>query len=72
MHNPNSRLLRRLLKWHDRTVTFFEGVTSLEGPVESIDGKFTLRIPLSAGGRKLRRCARYLLCGWRVSERRRP
>ena len=37
---------------------YFEGVTSLEGPVESVDGKLALRIPLAAGGQKLRRCAR--------------
>jgi hypothetical protein len=36
MDRPTSRLLTRLLKWHDRTVTFFEGVTSLEGPAEFI------------------------------------
>lgn len=58
MDRPNSRLLRKLLKWHDRTMTFFEGVTSLKGPVESIDGQLTLRIPLAAGGSKLKRCAR--------------
>jgi len=58
MNRPYSPVLRKLLKWHDRTMPFFEGVTSLEGPVESIDGKLTLRIPLSAGGSRLRRCAR--------------
>jgi hypothetical protein len=50
--------LRKLLKLYDRTMIFFEGVTSLKGPVESVDGKLTLRIPLSVGGRRLRRCAR--------------
>jgi hypothetical protein len=55
LHSP---LLRTLRKWHDRTLTDFEGVTSLEGPVESIDGKLMLRIPLAAGGARLRRCVR--------------
>ncbi len=54
----NPRLLRKFLKWYDRAWTFFEGVTSLEGPVESIDGELTLRIPLAAGGARLKRCAR--------------
>jgi hypothetical protein len=39
-------------------MTFFEGVTSWSGPVESIGGNLTLRIPLAAGGAKLQRCAR--------------
>jgi hypothetical protein len=30
-----------------------EDITSLEGPLESIDGKLMLRIPLEAGGRAL-------------------
>ena len=57
MDRPKSRLLRKLLKWHDRSLTFFEGVTSLEGPVESIDGRLLLRIPLATGGAKLKRSA---------------
>jgi hypothetical protein len=39
-------------------MTFFEGVTSLRGPVESIDGRLVLRIPLAAGGARLKRSAR--------------
>jgi hypothetical protein len=53
-----SRRLRTLLKWYDRTRTYFEGVTSLKGPVELIRGQLILRIPLAAGGARLRRCAR--------------
>ncbi len=33
-------------------------VTSLEGPVEKIEGKLTLRIPLDAGGNQFIRCTR--------------
>lgn len=32
--------------------------TSLTGPVESVDGKLMLRIPLSAGGDMLQECTR--------------
>ncbi|HUO13387.1 MAG TPA: hypothetical protein VMX38_00250 [Verrucomicrobiae bacterium] len=35
-----------------------DSVTSLEGPVEKIDGKLVLRIPLDAGGRELIDCSR--------------
>lgn len=35
-----------------------DSVTSLEGPVEKIDGKLVLRIPLDAGGNQLVRCTR--------------
>ncbi|MEI8288002.1 MAG: hypothetical protein WCH99_00905 [Verrucomicrobiota bacterium] len=35
-----------------------EDVTSLEGPLESIDGKLMLRIPLAAGGQSLVACSR--------------
>jgi len=35
-----------------------EGVTSLAGPVEKIDGKLVLRIPLEAGGREFIECSR--------------
>jgi len=35
-----------------------ENVTSLKGPVESIDGRLVLRIPLAAGGRQLIECSR--------------
>ena len=35
-----------------------DDITSLEGPVERIDGKLTLRIPLAAGGQALSQCAR--------------
>ena len=35
-----------------------EGIISLEGPLESIDGKLMLRIPLEAGGDKLAPFAR--------------
>jgi hypothetical protein len=51
-------LWRKLLKWTDRARTAIEGVTSVQGPVETVDGKLTLRIPLEAGGAKLARCAR--------------
>ncbi len=34
-----------------------EKVTSLEGPVENIDGNLMLRIPLEAGGRELVECS---------------
>ncbi|HEY1802577.1 MAG TPA: hypothetical protein VGG46_16745 [Terriglobales bacterium] len=34
------------------------GITSLHGPVEKIDGKLTLLIPLEAGGRELIECSR--------------
>ena len=33
-------------------------VTSLRGPVESLDGKLMLRIPLAAGGSELVACSR--------------
>lgn len=52
---PLGRLLR---KWVDRGRTAIEGVTSVQGPVEDVDGKLTLRIPLSTGGARLARCAR--------------
>ena len=52
------RPVRTLLKWYDRTRTFFEGVTSLKGPVEMIDDELCLRIPLAGGGSRLRRSAR--------------
>ena len=35
-----------------------EDITSLEGPLESIDGKLMLRIPLAAGGQALVACSR--------------
>jgi len=35
-----------------------DDVTSLEGPVQKIDGKLVLRIPLDAGGRELIECSR--------------
>ena len=35
-----------------------EDVTSLEGPVEKIDGKLMLLIPLGAGGGRLIECSR--------------
>jgi hypothetical protein len=35
-----------------------EEITSLEGPLESMDGKLMLRIPLEAGGDKLAPFAR--------------
>jgi len=33
-------------------------VTSLQGPVEEVDGKLALRIPLEAGGNQLIACSR--------------
>jgi len=33
-------------------------ITSLRGPVENIDGKLMLRIPLAAGGSELVACSR--------------
>ena len=33
-------------------------VTSLQGPVEEIDGKLVLRIPLEAGGDQFLECSR--------------
>lgn len=36
----------------------FDAVACLEGPVESIDGRLVLRIPLSAGGAAFVECAR--------------
>jgi hypothetical protein len=35
-----------------------EDVVSLQGPVERIDGRLVLRIPLDAGGDQLAHCAR--------------
>jgi hypothetical protein len=35
-----------------------DDVTSLQGPVEMLDGHLTLRIPLEAGGDKLIACSR--------------
>ena len=35
-----------------------DDIVSLQGPVELLDGKFTLRIPLDAGGATLRAAAR--------------
>ncbi len=33
-------------------------LTSVQGPVEKVDGKLTLRIPLDQGGRELIKCSR--------------
>jgi hypothetical protein len=52
------RLWRKFLKWTDRARTAIEGVTSVQGSVETVNGELTLRIPLEAGGAKLARCAR--------------
>jgi hypothetical protein len=35
-----------------------DDITSLQGPVEKIEGKLVLRIPLEAGGRDLIECSR--------------
>jgi len=35
-----------------------ENITSLKGPVESVDGRLVLRIPLAAGGSQLVECSR--------------
>lgn len=35
-----------------------ENITSLKGPVENIDGRLVLRIPLAAGGHQLIECSR--------------
>ena len=35
-----------------------DGVTTLEGPIEDIDGKLTMRIPLEFGGKELIGCSR--------------
>jgi hypothetical protein len=35
-----------------------DDITSLQGPVEKIEGKLVLRIPLEAGGRELIECSR--------------
>jgi hypothetical protein len=35
-----------------------EDITSLQGPLENIDGKLILRIPLAAGGQALVACSR--------------
>ena len=35
-----------------------DDITHLEGPVEKIDGKLTLRIPLAAGADKFIQCSR--------------
>ncbi|HKQ86274.1 MAG TPA: hypothetical protein VJS43_05810 [Candidatus Acidoferrales bacterium] len=35
-----------------------DSVASLQGPVEKVDGKLTLRIPLSAGGDQFVECSR--------------
>jgi hypothetical protein len=51
-------LWRLILKWADRACIAIEGVTSIQGPVENVQGKLTLRIPLGAGGARLARCAR--------------
>jgi hypothetical protein len=37
-----------------------EDITSLRGPVEKVDGKLVLRIPLDAGGDRLIECSRGL------------
>ncbi len=34
-----------------------EDITSLQGPVEKLDGKLVLRIPLDAGGNELIQCS---------------
>ena len=51
-------LMQKVLKWHDRLLTAWEGVTCREGPVEWSEGWYVLRIPLDAGGDRLRRCCR--------------
>jgi hypothetical protein len=38
--------------------TIMTEITSLQGPVESIDGKLMLRIPLNAGGSEFVECSR--------------
>ena len=53
-----TRAQRKLLWWIDRIRIAIEGVTSLEGPVELIDGRLTLNIRLDQGGRRFVRCAR--------------
>lgn len=35
-----------------------DDVTTLEGPIEDIDGRLTMRIPLEAGGKELVSCSR--------------
>lgn len=35
-----------------------DDIVSLGGPLEKIDGKLILRIPLASGGNKLSQCAR--------------
>ena len=52
------RLWRKLLKWTDRARTAIEGVTYIQGPVEIVEGRLTLRIPLEAGAARLARSAR--------------
>ena len=34
-----------------------DSITSLEGPIENVDGKLALRIPLVAGGQELIACS---------------
>ena len=34
-----------------------DSITSLEGPIENVDGKLVLRIPLAAGGQELIACS---------------
>jgi hypothetical protein len=46
------------LKWLDRLMIAVQGVPCLEGPVEWSEGWYVLRIPLDAGGARLRRCCR--------------
>jgi len=34
-----------------------DDVTTLEGPIEDVDGKLTMRIPLESGGKELISCS---------------
>ena len=45
-------------RWADSSV--MDKITSLQWPVEKIDGKLMLRIPLEAGGKDLAACARVI------------
>lgn len=53
-----ARVWRRFLKWTDRALIAVEGVTRVQVTVEELDEELTVRIPLTAGGARLARCAR--------------
>ncbi len=56
--NTDTTRAARLIRSIVSVITRMDQFTSLKGPVELIDGKLMLRIPLEAGGKHLVACSR--------------